>query len=79
LSRERRYFILKRIAPFKTSDRFEEMHQAFQRTQVDPFEKPHWLLVDDIITTGTTLQSFGKSMLVAPKSKLSILAIVCRK
>jgi ComF family protein len=63
----------------KTSDRFEEMHQAFQRTQVDPFEKPHWLLVDDIITTGATLQSCGKSMLVAPKSKLSILAIGCRK
>lgn len=63
----------------KTSDRFEEMHQSFQRPQKDPFEKPHWLLVDDIITTGATLQSCGKSMLVAPKSKLSILAIGCRK
>ncbi|MDC1080791.1 hypothetical protein OAQ15_01655 [Flavobacteriaceae bacterium] len=35
----------------------------------------HWLLVDDIITTGATLNFCGRLILENPKNELSIAAI----
>jgi len=57
------------LSLYKTPDRFEEMHQAFRWTEQSLFNKPHWLLVDDIIMTGATLQSCEKSMLFGFKIK----------
>ena len=58
-----------------TKDRFGEIEDAFVLTATRDLKKPHWLLVENIITTGATLQNCGKCLLEYPESKLSILTI----
>jgi predicted amidophosphoribosyltransferase len=44
-------------------------------TQIDHFKGKHFLLIDDVITTGTTLELCGNVMLEIPNSKISILVM----
>ncbi|MGC6421610.1 MAG: ComF family protein [Flavobacteriaceae bacterium] len=62
----------------KTQDRFHEMKNAFMpNTEINP-KKPHWLLIDDVLTTGATVQSCGNALLNFPHARLSIITIACR-
>ena len=62
----------------KTQDRFAEMEAAFAINPELSIEAPHWLLVDDVLTTGATLQSCGQALLKYPKAKLSIVVLSYR-
>jgi len=59
-------------------DRFKEMKSAFQLNLDLDLKAPHWLLVDDVLTTGATLQSCGQALLQYPNAKLSIVTLASR-
>ncbi len=52
-----------------------EVHKKFELTDVTLLQGKHLLLIDDVITTGTTLVDCGNELLKAPNSIISIAAI----
>ncbi|WP_207426506.1 ComF family protein [Pedobacter sp. SYSU D00535] len=56
-------------------NRYENMQEVFAVAIPDTLEGKHVLLVDDIITTGATIESCAKALLAIPKVQLSIAAI----
>ncbi len=73
--------ILKRTINTKTQtaksnpDRFENVERAFQLFDTKDVAGKHVLLVDDVVTTGATLEACGKQILSVPGTKLSIATI----
>jgi ComF family protein len=55
--------------------RFENMQEVFKVTNSKKLVNKHVLLVDDIITTGSTLEACGTELLKIPGLKLSIATI----
>ncbi|MDN3551806.1 ComF family protein [Mucilaginibacter aquaedulcis] len=55
--------------------RFENMQEVFVVRQPEKLTNKHVLLVDDIITTGSTLEACGIELLKVPGLKLSIATI----
>lgn len=55
--------------------RFENMQEVFKVTNSKKLENKHILLVDDIVTTGSTLEACGTELLKIPGLKLSIATI----
>jgi len=55
--------------------RFENMQNVFAVTDPAALKGKHVLLVDDIVTTGSTLEACGAELLKVPELKLSIAAI----
>jgi predicted amidophosphoribosyltransferase len=55
--------------------RFENMQHVFAVKDPAALEGKHVLLVDDIVTTGSTLEACGAELLKVPGLKLSIAAI----
>lgn len=55
--------------------RFENMQQVFSVAHPEKLAGKHVLLVDDIITTGSTLEACGLELLKVPGLTLSIAAI----
>lgn len=55
--------------------RFKNMQEVFEVTSPDRLAGKHLLLVDDIITTGSTLEACGAALLKIPGLKLSIATI----
>ena len=51
------------------------MHEVFAVAQPESLINKHVLLVDDIITTGSTLEACGIELLKVPGLKLSIATI----
>ena len=64
----------KQLAKNYYEDREKILENAFCLNLKDSVPK-HWLLVDDIITTGATLNFCGRLILENPKNELSIAAI----
>lgn len=56
-------------------ERFTNMQQVFTITNSEALQEKHVLLVDDIITTGSTLEACAQELLKIPGLKLSIAAI----
>jgi predicted amidophosphoribosyltransferase len=59
--------------------RYENMQSVFNVHQAKQIENLHVLLVDDVITTGATLEACGNVLLSAGIKKLSIAAIAFAK
>lgn len=55
--------------------RFENMKEVFGVINPEKLENKHILLVDDIVTTGSTLEACGAELLKIPGLKLSIATI----
>jgi ComF family protein len=55
--------------------RFQNMQEVFTVLHPDRLANKHVLLVDDIITTGSTLEACGMELLKVPGLKLSIATI----
>ena len=57
--------------------RFENMQEVFTLISPETLRNKHILLVDDVVTTGSTLEACGVELLKAEGSKLSIATIAC--
>lgn len=55
--------------------RWQSMEDVFEITNMSIIENKHILLVDDIVTTGATLEACGNVMLQVPNLKLSIATV----
>lgn len=58
-------------------ERYENMKNTFVVKNTNELEGKHVLLVDDVITTGATLEACGKLLLEIPKIKVSIATAAC--
>jgi ComF family protein len=57
--------------------RFENMQQVFTLVKPEALINKHVLLVDDVVTTGSTLEACGTELLKIEGLKLSIATIAC--
>jgi ComF family protein len=57
--------------------RFENMQQVFNLVNPEALVNKHVLLVDDVVTTGSTLEACGNELLKVEGLKLSIATIAC--
>lgn len=58
-------------------ERYENMKNTFILKNTIELEGKHVLLVDDVITTGATLEACGKILLEIPNIKVSVVAAAC--
>lgn len=56
-------------------ERWENVEDVFEVTETSVFEYKHILLVDDVITTGATIEACGKKILAIAGCKLSVASI----
>jgi ComF family protein len=56
-------------------NRYENMRSVFELNNADNFKGKHFLLVDDVITTGSTLAACAEALLQIQNSKVSIAAL----
>ncbi|MEY2921666.1 MAG: hypothetical protein RL108_275 [Bacteroidota bacterium] len=55
--------------------RSEVVKSIFSVTADESFQNKHFLLIDDVITTGSTLESCGRELLKIPGARLSIVCM----
>jgi ComF family protein len=56
-------------------ERWQNMQDKFELQQGHDLVDKHILLVDDVITTGATLEACGRELLTAPGTRLSIITM----
>lgn len=59
----------------KRMERFENVETAFVVNQARALEGRHVLLVDDVLTTGATMEACGQALLQVPGLRLSMATI----
>jgi ComF family protein len=57
------------------AERWDNMQGVFVLNNPTRFENKHVLLIDDVITTGATIEACGQVMLQAPAIRLSVLSV----
>ncbi|MDK2977460.1 MAG: hypothetical protein PWP52_174 [Bacteroidales bacterium] len=56
-------------------DRWENVEKIFDIKEPERFRNKHILLVDDVVTTGSTLEACANTVLEAPDTKVSIATL----
>jgi ComF family protein len=56
-------------------DRWKNVASIFSLEQTEPFENKHILLVDDVLTSGSTLEACGQAVLNASGARISFFAL----
>jgi len=68
----------RQLAMMKQMDRWKEVEEAFGVNKDRHYVPQHWLLVDDVITTGATISSCGKVILEGCGGRISIVSLASR-
>ncbi|NBS18209.1 MAG: ComF family protein [Flavobacteriia bacterium] len=68
----------RQLAKLGEADRWKEVASAFEVHKNHNYQSLHWLLVDDVITTGATLVSCGSSILETVGGSISIVSLASR-
>lgn len=69
---------LERITPTRSqttqhrSERWQNMREVFRVSKPAAIQQKHVLLIDDVITTGATLEAMGEKILQVPGTRLSL-------
>ena len=58
-------------------DRWQNVKEAFQLAGAETLMGAHVLLVDDVVTTGATLESCVRTLLGVPEVRVSVCAAAC--
>ncbi len=58
-------------------DRWTNVKEAFQMTDPDRLKDRHLLLVDDVVTTGATLEGCVKALSDVPGLRISLCTVAC--
>lgn len=58
-------------------ERWRNVKEAFQLAHPEALAGAHLLLVDDVVTTGATLEGCVRALAVVPDIRLSVLAVAC--
>ena len=59
-------------------ERWENVANIFTLAKKDAILNKHILLIDDVLTTGATLEACGQQILKLTGTKLSILTMACK-
>lgn len=58
------------------TSRWENVRNSFAITDPSAIQNQHWLLVDDVVTTGATLEAAGAVLLEQPQVQLSVATLM---
>lgn len=58
-------------------DRWKNVNTVFKVTEPEALQNQSILLVDDVITTGSTLESCAQVLLQVPQTKVSVATLAC--
>ncbi len=58
-------------------ERYENVKEVFVAKDEGFFKGKHWILVDDVITTGSTLEACSEALHQAGAASVSVLTIAC--
>ena len=56
-------------------DRWKNTQNLFQAKDYELFKEKHILIIDDVLTTGSTIEALAQSLLKSPEVKISILTL----
>lgn len=63
---------------FSKYDRYNNVRSIFEVIKPPSAEKPHFLLIDDVLTTGATIESCASELLSIPHAMVSVATLAAR-